>query len=181
MRAFWSLGLLAMVLVLGCASNNEGVAQERPEKPAAKKPKDEKKSTKAKDEKDKRKYRAVVKDKHLRAGEKPFTVNDAVLFVPEVTLFGGGAGEEVKELKLKRGSAEVTIPFARIASLEIGKLDEDRLGLTVTLRDVKDPADAKLKGSVKASLELRGKLGSKDLDTVVKLREAKTVELSVVK
>ena len=123
----WSWGLLVLTLVLGCASE-EGVAQDKPTKPVAKKPvakKPEKARAKNKPKKkkveDKTKYLATVTDKPSRAsgGDKaapgktvvPFVVKDAVLFVPEVTLFGGGAGDEVKELKLKRRSAEITIPL----------------------------------------------------------------------
>lgn len=189
MRTFgrsWSWGLLVLTLVLGCASE-EGVAQDAPTKPVAKKPVASKKPGKApskkKDAKDKTRYQAKVTDKHVNTGQgdEPFVVKDAVLFVPEVTLFGGGAGEQVKELKLKRGSAEITIPFSKIESLEIGKLSEDRLDLTVKLRGIKKPEDAKLVGTVKAGLELRGKLGDKDLDTIVKLRHAKTIEISPIK
>ena len=47
----------------------------------------------------------------------------------------------------------------------------------MTLRGV-EGAEAKLSGTVKASLELRGKLGSTKLDSVVRLRDTKSVEFA---
>lgn len=187
MRAFWTWGqLLILVVVLGCSSQ-EGAAQDKPDKPVKPAPESQpadpapekaKKTAKKKDDTDKRTYNATVKDKHLKKGEKPFLVRGAVLFVPEVTLFGGGAGEEVKEIELKRGSALIKIPFVRIARLEVGRHKEDRLDLTIKLRGVDAPND-RLTGTVKSSLELRGQLGDAKLDTVVKLREARSIDLEI--
>ena len=56
----------------------------------------------------------------------------------------------------------------------------DRLPITVTLKGVKADTPP-LKGTVKASLELRGKLGDTDLDSVVRLRDTKSVEFAVQK
>ena len=184
MRAFWTWSqLLLLTVVLGCSSQ-EGVAQEKkpakpttpaPEKPAdSPAPKEDAPKAKEKEETDSRTYTATVKDKHLKKGEKPFVIKNAVPFVPEVTLFGGGGGEEVKTIELKRGSALIKIPFSRVERLIVGKHKEDRLDLTVKLRGVEKP----LVGTVKSSLELRGKLGAADLATVVKMREAKSIDLA---
>ncbi|RMG16954.1 MAG: hypothetical protein D6731_04985 [Planctomycetota bacterium] len=190
LRLSWSSSLVVLALVLGCASS-PGVAQERraPEsRPggAGSGPRGTPKSGEGKKEKKKEqdptRYQVKVTDKPSALGgapAKPFVVRDVVVFVPEVTLFGGGSGEEVKKLVLRRGSAQVTIPFKRIAVLEFGEPDEDRLPVTVTLKGVEGPA-AKLKGTVKASLELRGKLGATDLDSVVRLRDTRRVEFSVL-
>ena len=62
----------------------------------------------------------------------------------------------------------------------IGNLDEDRLQLTVKLRGAK-PGDVPLSGTVKASLELRGKLGSRNLETVIKLRHAQLIVINPAK
>jgi hypothetical protein len=61
-----------------------------------------------------------------------------------------------------------------VERLIVGKHKEDRLDLTVKLRGVEKP----LVGTVKSSLELRGKLGAADLATVVKMREAKSIDLA---
>ena len=188
----WSFGCLVLGLVLGCASE-EGAAQDRPEPtpppqqaPADAEPTTRKTAKKDKKEADPRTYVATVRDKVRRAGgdatpAKPFSVQGAVLFVPEVSLFGGGSGEEVKILELQRGSATVTIPFHRIEKLVVGespKTQEDRLQLTVHLRDVEGDQKT-LPGTVKASLELRGKLGGTDLTTAVRLRDTAEVQFSI--
>jgi hypothetical protein len=189
----WSYGLLVLVLVLGCASE-EGAAQDRPEpeRPAKEAPaKEPAKPTSRAAKKDKKKddprtYKATVRDKPRGlAGsgqQEPFTVRGAVLFVPEVSLFGGGSGAEVKVLELRRGSATITIPFHRIEKLVVGSQpdnQEDRLELTVFLRDVEEK-QKKLEGTVKASLELRGRLGDTKLETAVRLRDAAEVAFAVI-
>ena len=176
----WLWGALVLILALGCTSQ-EGVAQEpAPDKATQAKAKKAKKDKKK--VKDKRDYTATIRDKHQGKDDKPFAVSKVVVFVPEVSLFGGGSGEEIKELELKKGSATLEVAFARIAKIEIGKQKEDRLELTLTLRPAKGgKAPPPLKGTVKASLELRGTYALNELPCTVKLREAVVVELAPTK
>jgi hypothetical protein len=172
MRGFrrWSW-TTAFALVLGCASPEEGVAQDQapaqqpapgggaaatPKAPAPK-------------------FDAMIKDRFLT---EPWQLREAILFVPEVSLFGGGGGEETRELVIKVGAAELTVPLSRVARIEIGEQDEDVLHVTVLVRPTEgDATPQPVKGTVRSSLELRGMYGASDLKTTVKLRELTWLDL----
>lgn len=177
MRGFrrWSW-TTAFALVLGCASPEEGVAQEPPpaeQPPAAQNGGGEAGKPKAPAPK----FDAVIKDRFLA---EPWQLREAILFVPEVSLFGGGGGEETRELLVKVGAAELTVPLARVARIEVGEQDEDVLQVTVMVRPTEtDPTPQPIKGTVRSSLELRGNYGASDLKTSVKLRELAWLELAV--
>src|SRR5687767_8989689 len=113
MRGFgrWSWAA-AFVLALGCAAE-EGVAQDG-EPPLQQQngdspPRDDKKDD---DADEGPRFLATVKDKFL---VEPWQVRGALLFVPEVSLFGGGGGEESRVLIVKRGAAELEVPMEQIA------------------------------------------------------------------
>src|SRR5690349_16431135 len=132
MRGFdrWSWTSVLVLMTLGCAAE-EGAAQEEP--PVQQAPAQN--GAPAKDDADaeapQKKFTATVKDRYL---PEPWQVRGALLFVPEVSLFGGGGGKETRSLVVKRGAAELDIPLERIAKLEIGEQDEDLLSIKVTLR-----------------------------------------------
>ena len=177
----WWCGLAVLVAVLGCASE-EGVAQERDDPPPAPTTVTPPRGSAAEvdPKQDTRKYLARVRDQYQKDEEKPFVVTNVSVFVPEVSLFGGGAGEEIKYLVLKRGAATFEVPFARIKQLAVGKVDEDRLRVRVILRDVSEKGAEVLEGTVKASLELRGTFAANGLPTTIKLRETKLIDLEPV-
>lgn len=157
----------AFALVLGCASPEPGVAQDAPPPPPARTP------ARAAPQP---RFVATVKDRYL---EEPWQLRNAVLFVPEVSLFGGSGGEETRELLVKVGAAQVAVPLGRIARVEVGAQDEDLLAVTVLVRPTEgDPTPQPLKGTVRSSLQLRGVLGASDLKTIVHLRELAWVELA---
>lgn len=167
-------------VILGCAANPQGAsAQDGPEKPTAR-PTPPPASAEG-DEKDERKYRARITDRFQTANSKPFAVADVVIYTPEVSLFGGGEGKSVKTLELKRGAATIVVPFARIAKITVGKQAEDRLAIAVSLRGVEDPKNRVLQGTVKANLELKGIFEVNGLETTIKLRETKTIDLEASK
>ena len=86
------------LLALGCsAAPEEAPAQEG----SASRPSNDD------EEEDTRTYRATLTDEW---NDEPFVITNAVMFVPEVSLFGSGEGEEVKELSFRRGSATMTVP-----------------------------------------------------------------------
>lgn len=185
MRALW-IACLPLLLTVGCASGNaapapkasqdEAVAADRPSPTGTRK-----KGGDTDKKKDTNVYAAKVTDKDSAAKNEPFTLESAVLFVPEVSLFGGSSGKDQKVLELRRGkSTTIEIPFHRIERIEVGKQLEDRLELRIALRGTK-PEDKWLKGTVKASLQFKGIFAGKDLTASVKLREVKTIELSVLK
>jgi hypothetical protein len=180
MRGYGLTWAAALALALGCASPEKGAAQDHPPQqtgaqaygagaaPAAGAAQDAKKPASWP------RLVATVKDRYL---EQPWQLVDAVLFVPEVSLFGGGGGEEKHELQLKIGAAEVEVPLARITRIDIGAQDEDLLTVTVTLRPEGDAPAEQHTGTVRSSLELHGTYGGTALKTVVKLRELLRVEL----
>lgn len=179
--------ILPLALALGCASAPERDGGARPQ--AAARPTSRPGGgegggdgpKKADDEADSHRYKARITDRYQKPDEKPFVLANAVVFVPEVSLFGGGGGTETKQLEVKRGSLQVEVPFARIAVIEVGKVEEDRLWVTLKLRPAADgTAQDPIEGTVKASLELRGTYAANaDLKATVKLREAKHVEFEV--
>lgn len=165
-RCAW---VTAFTLFLGCAASEQGAAQEgAPPPPPAKTPS-------SADQAPAPKFVATVKDRYLA---EPWQLRDAVLFVPEVSLFGGGGGQETRELIVKVGAAEVAVPMARIERIAVGEQDEDILAVTVHVRPTADEAAQPLKGTVRSSLELRGVFGASDLKTSVKLRELEWVQLA---
>lgn len=187
MRAMgsWWCGAAVALLVLGCASEQgiaqeEGGKKEKPTKAATKPTTKNKGGKKDAEKKDTNTYRAKIRDRWHKAKDKPFQITKVLLFTPEVSLFGGSSGTESKVLEVRIGkSATVQVPFHRIAKLHVGKTKEDRLEVKLELRKTKK-AGREVKGTVKASLELRGFFLSNNLKTTVKLRETTLVELEVV-
>ncbi len=173
-RCAW---VTAFALFLGCASSEEGAAQDTPP-PAGPTPAPTPGgTTPAAPPRPAPKFVATVKDRYLA---EPWQLRDARLFVPEVSLFGGGGGEETRELLVKVGAAEVAVPLERVSRIEVGDQDEDLLAVTVLVRPTEGETPQPLKGTVRSSLELRGVFGTSDLKTAVKLRELAWVELAPV-
>jgi len=154
----------ALALALGCSAP-EGAAQE--ERAPASRP--------AAGDEETARYAAEVRER----GDEAFTLGDASLFVPEVSLFGGSGGEETRLLELKRGAAKIEVPFARIERVEVGKERLDRLEVTVHLRPApgEDEPPAPLAGTVRSSLELRGTYAGTGMSAVVRLRDIAEVAL----
>jgi len=172
------IGVLSVVL--GCAASPPGASAQDEPKPPATRPAPSQATEDAQAEEDTRRYRARISDRFQAEDDKPFAVADVVVFTPEVSLFGGGEGKKLKAIELKRGSATIVVPFARIAAITVGKQAEDRLAVALTLRGTK-PEDRLLQGTVKANLELKGIFEVNDLETTIKLRETKKVELEAAK
>lgn len=191
-RLSWC-GLLTLLLLLGCASQ-EGAAQDEksgkpevpkgegkegptssPTSPATKGNGSAKASKKPK--LDPRVYLATVWDRFLKEGQKPFKATEIRLFEPEVSLFGGSAGSESKTLFLQRGAAVIEVPFARLVKIEVGAVEDDRLQVKIEIKS-DDPESRTLEGTVKASLELRGRF-AKEFNTAIKLREVKVLTLEL--
>lgn len=178
-------GLVTLLLLLGCASEPGAAQDGKSPKEEKKAPSSEKaptskpKRSKAKKKKvmDPRVYVATVWDRFLKEGQKPFKATKIRLFEPEVSLFGGSAGKESKTLLLLRGAATIEVPFARLKKITVGEVKEDRLAIKVEI-EAKKPEDRVLEGTVKASLELRGRFAD-DFKTTIKLREVKTLELKL--
>jgi hypothetical protein len=184
----------AVAFLLGCGS---GPSKADDEKPADTKPpaaaggdkadkkddaakddkKDEKKDDKSAKKEDPRVYRATVKDWN---DTPEFVIDEAVLWVPEVSILGGSSGKKDKNLIVKMGPADIEVPFAEIAQLTFGKAKEDRLPVTVWFNDP-EKKDKQLEGTVKANLQLKGTYLARKLDAVLKLREVKTLKLEPVK
>jgi hypothetical protein len=154
-RWLWTTGF---ALALGCASPEAGNAQEPP-------PANEAAATAER-------YTATVKDKYLA---EQWRLREAKLFVPEVSLFGGGGGEEAANLTVKVGAAELEVPLARVARLEVGDQDEDELHVKITLRG--EGQQQEIQGTIRSSLELHGLYGESDLKAVVRLREVSFITL----
>lgn len=171
-RCAW---VTAFALFLGCASSEEGAAQDAPPPGGATPAPAQGAPTPAPAPAPAPKFVATVKDRYLA---DPWQLRDARLFVPEVSLFGGGGGEETRELVVKVGAAEVAVPLARVNRIEVGEQDEDLLAVTVHVRPTEGEAAQPLKGTVRSSLELRGVFGASDLKTTVKLRELAWLELT---
>lgn len=164
--------LLVVALILGCATSEPGQAQDNPPAPAPKRD-----AAKKKDEAPAIPYRAKIKDRFQKDGAA-YELRRVVLYVPEVSLFGGGGGEEKRVLVVKRGSAEIECPFERIETIKVGAVDEEFLQVEVTLRASGDAPAETLAGTVRSSLELRGTFGTSTLATTVKLREVTEVALA---
>lgn len=186
MRNRFSWCGLLTVLLIGCASEpgaaQDGKAPKEEKAPAGEKaptskPKKGKQAPKKKEVMDPHVYVATVWDRFLKEGQKPFKASKIRIFEPEVSLFGGSAGKESKTLLLLRGAATIEVPFARLKKITVGEVKEDRLAIKVEI-DAKKPEDRVLEGTVKASLELRGRFAD-DFNTTIKLREVKTLELQL--
>jgi hypothetical protein len=162
-RWWWTT---AFALLLGCAADR-GAAQDtpltHPTPPAEAAPKHEVE------------YRALIKDKFQ---DRPFEVRGVALYVPQVSLFGGGSGERKLELTLKVGAAELTLPFDRVERIDVGAMTEDALSVKVAVRAKGDAPAEVYEGTIKSSLELRGTFSVSGLQTVVRLREVERVELA---
>lgn len=158
-----------VVLLIGCAAPQPAPAQDRPattgkdRAPAAEQAAPE------------RRLSARVTDRTA----EPFELRGVGLWVPEVSLFGGGDGKRASELKLRRGAAEIQVPFGAIARLEVVAVDdeEDRIQVKLELREASGDLKA-VEGTIPANLELRGTFASSSLTTTVKLRDVKVVELA---
>jgi len=177
---------VTLLLLLGCAGEPGAAQDGKSPKEEKKAPSSEKaptskpkKGTKASKKKamDPHVYVATVWDRFLKEGQKPFKATKIRLFEPEVSLFGGSAGKESKTLLLLRGAATIEVPFARLKKITVGEVKEDRLAIKVEI-DAKKPEDRVLEGTVKASLELRGRFAD-DFNTTIKLREVKTLALEL--
>lgn len=174
-----------VLCVLGCAGPEQGAAQDNPppaEQPTSA-PSEEKprKSREPDEEKleEGRRYNVAVRE---RGQEQGFKLLDAALFVPEVSLFGGEGGQTSKLLRLKRGAAELTVPFRRIKKIDVLSEKDDRLEVVVHLvppEGSQEPPPP-LNGTIKAGLELRGGYEKTSLRAVVKLREVISLELEPV-
>jgi len=188
MRSKWLI--LVLLLGIGCAAEQGAVAQDKEPAPTSRDTKanqggseqgdsegDRAKPSKKK-KMDPKVYRATITDRYVKEGGKPFQVTQVVLFVPEVSLFGGAAGKESKTLILKRGAASIEVPFAKLRAIEVGEQKEDRITLKLEV-EAKKPEGRKLSGTVKASLELRGTYASNGFKTTVRLRDVKRLTLEV--
>lgn len=181
---WWTATVLC---ILGCAGPEQGAAQDTPpvaDPPPAGQPQDQpaKKPREPDEEKQEegRRYDVSVRE---RGQEQAFKLLDASLFVPEVSLFGGEGGRPSKLLRLKRGAAELTIPFRRIKKIDVLSEKEDRLEVVVQLvpGEGSQEAPAPINGTIKAGLELRGGYEKTSLKAVVKLREVLSLELEPAK
>lgn len=185
MRSKWLI--LVLLLGIGCAAEQGAVAQDKEPAPTSRDTKanqggSEKGGSKGTPQKKKKMdpkvYRATITDRYVKEGGKPFQVTQVVLFVPEVSLFGGAAGKESKTLVLKRGAASIEVPFAKLRAIEVGAQKDDRITLNLEV-EAKKPEGRKLSGTVKASLELRGTYASNGFKTTVRLRDVKRLTLEV--
>lgn len=190
---------LALALLLGCGGGVATKAQEKPGAPDAKP--DDKPPEKAdgkppekadakpdaahadkgdKLAKDLRSYRATVTDKSTEV--KDYVIRDAVIWAPEVSILGGEGHTEEKQLIVKRGAAELIVPFADIAWFELGTLKEDRLEIKVKRVSQLKSEDPKVRelvliGTIKSNLQLSGKYEDTTLQARLKLREVLKVVL----
>lgn len=184
MRSKWLI--LVLLLGIGCAAEEGAVAQEKEPAPTSRDTKanqggserGEKAKPAKKKKMDPKVYQATITDRYVKEGGKPFQVTQVVLFVPEVSLFGGAAGKESKTLVLKRGAASIEVPFAKLRAITVGEQKEDRISLELEV-EAKKPEGRKLSGTVKASLELRGTYASNGFKTTVRLRDVKRMTLEL--
>lgn len=184
MRSKWLI--LVLLLGIGCAAEEGAVAQEKQPAPTSRDTKanqggserGEQAKPRKKQKLDPKVYQATITDRYVKEGGKPFQVTQVVLFVPEVSLFGGSAGKESKTLILKRGAASIEVPFAKLRAIEVGEQKEDQIALTLEV-EAKEPEGRKLSGTVKASLELRGTYASNGFKTTVRLRDVKRLTLAL--
>ena len=186
MRSKWLV--LVLLLGIGCAAEQGAVAQDKEPAPTSRDTKANqggsergeagKKPAQKKKKMDPKVYQATITDRYVKEGGKPFKVTQVVLFVPEVSLFGGAAGKESKTLVLKRGAASIEVPFAKLRAIEVGQRKEDRITLNLEV-EAEKPEGRKLSGTVKASLELRGTYASNGFKTTVRLRDVKRMTLEL--
>ena len=126
-------------------------------------------------------FRLRVTDRH--DGSQPFTLVEGALFAPEVSLFGGGNAEPLREITLRRGAAEIQIPAERVRRIQViqdanGRVAADRLQVTITVRNESGNGERRLEGTVRSNLELRGSYEDSGLQTVVHLRDVDTAEFN---
>jgi hypothetical protein len=155
----------AVAVAVGCGSE-EGKAEDKPGKPDTP-------ATPTNDKKETKHFRATITD---ASGQPPITITDVVLWVPEVSIFGGSGGTAERHLTVKRGALEVEVPFEQVLEIEVGKEKEDRLDIALKLNNP-EWKDKELRGSVRSSLELRGDFEGSKLKATIKLREVKTVKI----
>lgn len=186
---------LALGLLLGCGGSGDTKAQEKPgpdakadEKGDAKPPagkgdakpgeaKGDAKPGDAKPAEDAVLYRATVTDRSTDV--KEYAIQNAVIWVPEVSILGGEGHTVEKRLLVKKGATEITVPFADIAWIDVGALKEDRLEvkvktLAVLKREQAQPAESRknefLVGSVKSNLQLAGRYDDTAFAAHLKIR-----------
>jgi hypothetical protein len=161
---------LAVAVAVGCASET-GKAEDG--KAPSKEP-DAKKKPETRGGKVERRFQAKVLDRYKTP---PVLLSDVVLFVPDVSIFGGTSGETQRELVVKRGGHEITVPFVDVLSIEVPTEEkEDRIEVVVRFRDPKLSAK-ELRGTVRSNLELRGGYEGGKLEAKIKLRDVRSLEL----
>jgi hypothetical protein len=177
---------VALAVLLGCAGGESTKAQEKPAPDAKSDDKDKgEKSDKGKaaerekaekEKEDKRVYKAVVTDRSPETSQKDYAISNAEIWVPEVSIFGGEGHTAEKKLSVKRGAAEINVPFTEIAWVSFGELKEDRLVVEVKrIVDVK--TDKVLSGTIKSNLLLHGTYENTNLEAKLKLREVSKIVL----
>lgn len=173
MRRAAAVLALAVAIAVGCASG-EGKAEDKPAKPGDEGKVPEKPGAKpAEEKKPEKRWNAKVDDRY---GTPTVTINDANLFAPESSIFGGAGGETQKEIVVKRGAFEIRVPFDEIATIEVGKEVDDRLEIAIRFRDP-EKKGSELRGTVRSNLELHGVYEGTNLKAESKLRELKRVVL----
>lgn len=178
MRVDRSLVALVVAAFLGVAVAPTRAQQNEPPKDEKK---DEKKPEKPAPEKKKKVHRpfaAKVKDRY----NNEFEVATAFLWVPEVSLLGGESGDEKQVFTVKKGAAEIEIPFEDVESVEFPRdAKEDRLPIVIVLRDpeLKKKLPKGLEGDVKASLQLWGDYEGSKLQAKLKLKELRSIQLEL--
>lgn len=179
----------AVAFLLGCGSEpSKADDQKGEEKPApvdkAPDKKDERPAAAAKkDEKKGKRFLGTVTDR--LPDVKPFTIEEAKIFTPQVSIFGGDSGLEETTLRVKHGAAEIEVPFEDVTEVTFGNVKDDRLEVVVAFRE----KAGVLEGTVKANLQLRGTYVMADpsapkkqeLKAQLKLREIKSVKLEEIK
>jgi hypothetical protein len=163
-----------VAVLLGCAAGDTRAQETTDNNKAG----DEAKSDSEKKKEPDKHFDATVTDNY---GTKPFLIHDAVIWLPETSLLGGESGQVKRSIVVKHGAEEVEVPLEAIEKISVEKLtDEGVLPVTVTFLDPKKYGDP-ITGTVKSSLQLRGKYHMSPLDATVKLRETKEIDLKEYK
>lgn len=169
MRKLGPMLALSAALAVGCSSD-EGKAEDKPTKPA------DAPAPASGDKKETRHFRAKITD---ASGQPPIVITDVVLWVPEVSIFGGSGGEAQRHFAVKRGALELEVPFEQVVEIDVAKEHEDRLDISLKLNKP-EWKDKVLLCSVRSSLELRGDFEGTTLKAKILLREVKTVVLEEI-
>jgi hypothetical protein len=167
-----------VALLLGCGSSPTRADDQKDPKdqPPAEK-KDDKKDEKKDDAKaDKPAEKAPAKVRSFKVtvtdnfNTKPFTIEDAVIWVPEVSILSGEGGKATYSLFVKRGAAEIEVPLediAEVKGIKAAAKEPDRLECTVVFKN----GDPEITGTIKANLSLQGRYDKSKLTAKCKLRE----------